>query len=201
MSPTLTGFWTSLSLILAIGAQNAFILRQGLRRQHVFILCLICALSDAILITAGVLGFGALVELWPLFPTIMRYAGAAFLIVYGLMRLYSAYKGGETLEAEGQNQALWPAIVTCLVFTWANPHVYLDTLGLLGAISTQYPWGQGKLAFGIGAVLASFVFFFSLGYGARLLTPIMASERAWKLLDLLIGIVMLILAYWLLTGH
>ena len=197
----LAGFSTAFSLILAIGAQNAFVLRQGLLRQHVFIICLICAASDALLITGGVLGFGAIVDLWPGFPNLMRYAGAAFLIVYGAMRFRAAWEGNATLRADDNASALWPAILTCLAFTWANPHVYLDTLGLIGAISTQYPWGPLKLSFGAGAVTSSFVFFFGLGYGARLLTPVMRSHRAWQVLDVLIGTVMWVLAYWLLTGH
>jgi len=151
MSPTalagLTGFSTALSLIVAIGAQNAFVLRQGLRREHVFVVCAICAVSDAILITAGVLGFGAMVSLWPSLPAIMRYGGAAFLIVYGAMRFHAAWRGGETLDASGEARPLWPAVTTCLLLTWANPHVYLDTLALIGAISTGFAWGAERFAF------------------------------------------------------
>ena len=142
--------------------------------------CLVCATSDALLIAAGVAGFSAIVEAWPLFPTLMRYAGAAFLIGYGAMRFRAAWIGGENLESAGKTRAFWPTILTCLAFTWANPHVYLDTLGLIGAISTQFPPVAPKLAFGIGAVAASFVFFFSLGYGARLLAPIMKTARSWQ---------------------
>ncbi len=198
LTAALTGFSTAFVLILAIGAQNAFVLRQGLRREHVFILCLICALSDAILIAAGVLGFGAIVELWPLFPQIMRYAGAAFLIGYAILRFKAAWQGDASIVTSGKAGPLWPAALTCLALTWLNPHVYLDTLGLIGAVSTQFPWGAQKWAFGIGAVLSSFVFFFSLGYGARLLAPIMQSAKAWRILDLGIGVLMCLIAVKLL---
>lgn len=201
LSAALTGYATAFSLILAIGAQNAFVLRQGLKREHVFVLCLICAVSDAALITAGVLGFGAIVELWPDFPTIMRYAGAAFLIGYGLMRFRTAWAGGQEIDVSGQAQTLTTAVLTCLALTWLNPHVYLDTLGLIGAVSTQYPWGWEKTAFGLAAVFSSFTFFFGLGYGARLLTPIMQSSRAWQILDVLIGTLMLWLAAMLILTH
>lgn len=198
--PAATGFGTAFSLILAIGAQNAFVLRQGLVRSHVFIICLICAVSDALLITAGVLGFGRIVDYWPLFPTVMRFAGAAFLVGYGLMRLRASYKGaGEMVLASGA-KPLRPAVLTCLALTWLNPHVYLDTLGLIGAVSTQYDWGLQKLAFAVGAVVSSFVFFFSLGFGARLLAPVMQSQRAWQILDFGIGVLMLALAAMLLLS-
>lgn len=186
----LTGFATGFSLILAIGAQNAFVLRQGLARAHVFWLCLFCAASDAVLITAGVLGFGAIVALFPSFPRIMALAGAAFLFVYGLQRLIAAWRGEYALHLSGQTKALWPTLATAAAFTWLNPHVYLDTLGLIGAVSTDFHVSGLKFAFGAGAVVSSFVFFFSLGYGARLLGPVMQSAGAWQVLDTLIGVVM-----------
>lgn len=195
-----TGFVTAFSLILAIGAQNAFVLRQGLLRAHVFWLCLLCAVSDALLITAGVVGFGAIVTLYPTFPKIMAYGGATFLLLYGATRFRAAYRGDYALVLEGKSAGLWPTLATAAAFTWLNPHVYLDTLGLIGAISTQFTEPPEKTAFGIGAALSSFVFFFGLGYGARMLAPIMQSTRAWRGLDLLIGIVMWILAFSLLTA-
>ncbi|MBQ2263310.1 MAG: amino acid transporter [Loktanella sp.] len=194
-----TGFATGFALILAIGAQNAFVLRQGLARQHVFWLCLLCATSDALLITAGVLGFGYIVTLYPSFPQIMAWGGAAFLFVYGALRFVAAAKGDYAMQVAGKSGSLWSVLATGAAFTWLNPHVYLDTLGLVGAVSTQFTDTGLKTAFGIGAVLASYVFFFSLGYGARLLTPIMQSASAWRRLDLLIGIVMWALAIKLLT--
>ncbi|GAB5433290.1 MAG: LysE/ArgO family amino acid transporter [Epibacterium sp.] len=189
----MAGFGLGFSLILAIGAQNAFVLRQGIRGQHVLPIVLTCALSDALLITAGVAGFGTLTSALPWFEPVMRIGGALFLTGYGLRSLRSAWTGGAALLTEGQGgqTALWPAVLTCLAFTWLNPHVYLDTVVLLGAISAQY---TPAWVFGLGAVTASFVFFFTLGYGARLLAPIFARPRAWQVLDALIGVVMLALA-------
>lgn len=196
MASFLPGFFLSLSLILAIGAQNAFVLRQGLRRLHVFWVCLTCATCDAILIAAGVGGFGALAEAVPWFEPLMRYGGATFLIWYGWQNARSAWKGGAVLDVAGDNtQSLRVAILTVLALTWLNPHVYLDTVVLIGSISSQYP---DRLTFGAGAVLASFTFFFSLGYGARLLAPLFANPRAWQVLDGLIALTMWAIALKLL---
>lgn len=196
MTSFLPGFFLSLSLILAIGAQNAFVLRQGLRRLHVFWVCLTCATCDAILIAAGVAGFGALAKAVPWFEPLMRYGGATFLIWYGWQNARSAWKGGAVLDVAGNNtQSLRAAILTVLALTWLNPHVYLDTVVLIGSISSQYP---DRLIFGIGAVLASFVFFFSLGYGARLLAPLFANPRAWQVLDGIIALTMWAIALKLL---
>jgi L-lysine exporter family protein LysE/ArgO len=197
-----TGFFTAFSLILAIGAQNAFILRQGLLRSHVFPLALFCALSDAILIAAGVAGFGAVVTLYPSLPVIMSVLGAAFLFVYGAMRFWAAWKGDYAMELSGKGLALRPALAVVFACTWLNPHVYLDTLALIGAVSTQYE-GNLKLAFGLAAISASFVFFFSLGYGARLLAPVMQTPLTWRVLDVAIGCVMWMIAFGLILslGH
>lgn len=192
-SVMLAGFLLSISLILAIGAQNAFILKQGLKRQHVFLVCLICALSDALLISAGVAGFGAIVKQFPLIEQFSRYAGAAFLLVYSVLSFKSAFTTEHSMQAEGvEVGSVVSAALACIGFTWLNPHVYLDTVILLGSISTQYQGHQ--LSFAIGAVLGSFVFFFALGYGARLLIPIFKNAKAWQILELLIGFVMLALA-------
>ena len=199
ITPALVGFATGFSLILAIGAQNAFVLRQGLMRQYVFWLCLLCAASDAILITAGFLGFGIIVAQFPNLPIVMAWGGAIFLFVYGAMRFLAAWKGAYALRIEGQSAGLLTTLVTGAAFTWLNPHVYLDTLGLIGAISTDYPAGSQRTAFGVGAVLSSFVFFFGLGYGARLLTPIFQSARVWRILDVVIGVVMWALALKLIS--
>ncbi len=198
-SPAATGFATAFALILAIGAQNAFVLRQGLAKAHVFWLCLLCAASDAILITAGVLGFGYIVDLYPNLPTYMAWGGAAFLAVYGLMRFWAAWDGQYAMQLSGQSAGLWATLATGAAFTWLNPYVYLDTLALIGAISTEFPAGGPRTAFGIGAVTSSFVFFFGLGYGARLLAPVMQSARAWRILDVIIGLVMWALAAKLLS--
>jgi len=184
----LPGFALGLTLILAIGAQNAFVLRQGLRRHHVFWVCMTCALSDALLIASGVAGFGALAEAVPWFETVMRYGGAGFLIWYGAQNALSAWRGGGTLEAEGATPTkLRVTLLTLLALTWLNPHVYLDTVVLLGSISAQY---EDRLSFGAGAVTASFVFFFALGYGARLLSPLFAQPSSWRILDALIALTM-----------
>jgi L-lysine exporter family protein LysE/ArgO len=199
IGPAATGFATTFALILAIGAQNAFVLRQGLAKQHVFWLCLLCATSDAILITAGVLGFSAIVEKAPMLPMIMAWGGAVFLLVYGAMRFWAAYAGDYAMQIAGTSAGLWATLATGAAFTWLNPHVYLDTLGLIGAVSTQYDVSNDRYLFGIGAVSASFVFFFSLGWGARLLAPVMQSARAWRILDVLIGVVMWALAIKLIS--
>ena len=193
LTGAITGFAAAFTLILAIGAQNAFVLRQGLMRQHVFWLCLFCAMSDAILIAAGVAGFGALVTLYPGFPRAMALAGAAFLVVYGVLRFRAAVVGDDAMVLAGRSAGLWPTIATAAAFTWLNPHVYLDTLGLIGAISTQFS-GPARLSFALGAMSSSFVFFFGLGYGARLLAPMMQSARAWRILDFGIGATMWALA-------
>lgn len=188
-----------MSLILAIGAQNAFVLRQGLLRAHVFSLCLFCATSDAILIGLGVGGFDAITTAWPAFPVLMGLAGAAFLFVYGALRLRAAWRGDYALILSGQSPGLWQTLGIAAVLTWANPHVYLDTLGLIGAVSTRYGTPEAKLAFGAGAVAASFTFFFSLGYGARFLAPALQSAANWRVLDCLIAAVMWALAAGLLV--
>lgn len=190
----ITGFATGFALILAIGAQNAFVLRQGLTKKHVFWLCLLCATSDALLITAGVLGFSYVVTLYPAFPQVMGWGGAIFLFIYGFLRFKAAIHGNYEMQLGGQSAALWPTLATGAAFTWLNPHVYLDTLGLVGAVSTQFTEPALKTAFGLGAVTASYVFFFGLGYGARLLAPVMQSSAAWRRLDVLIGVVMWALA-------
>lgn len=199
VTAALTGFATGFSLILAIGAQNAFVLRQGLLRAHVFWLCLLCAASDAILIAAGVAGFGLITAQLPWLPRVMSIGGGLFLLAYGALRLWAAWKGDYKLVLAGQSAGLWATLGTAAAFTWLNPHVYLDTLGLVGAVSTQFPAPAEKLAFGIGATTASFVFFFGLGYAARLLAPVMQSARAWRVLDVIIGVVMWALAIKLLV--
>ncbi|NOD82719.1 LysE/ArgO family amino acid transporter [Ruegeria sp. HKCCD6119] len=193
----IAGFALGFSLILAIGAQNAFVLRQGLRREHVFFLCLTCAVSDAILIGAGVAGFGTLAQAAPWFETVMRYGGAAFLTWYGLRSLRSSWLGGSVMEiGNGKRTSLKAALLTVFAFTWLNPHVYLDTVVLIGSISAQY---DDRLGFALGAMTSSFVFFFSLGYGASILSPVFARPRAWQVLDAGIGVVMLGIALKLVT--
>lgn len=191
------GFLLSLSLIVAIGAQNAFVLRQGLRREHVFWVCLTCGVSDALLITLGVAGFGSLAQIAPWFESLMRYGGAGFLICYGALNFKSAWSGGAVLDAQAvSGQPLIPTLLTLLAITFLNPHVYLDTVVLLGSISAQY---DDRLAFGAGAALGSLVFFFSLGYGARYLAPLFRRPLSWRVLDTVIGLTMWVIAYKLLA--
>ena len=188
-SAAISGLLLGASLIIAIGAQNAFILRQGLLRQHVFILSLICALSDALLIAAGVAGLGTLISQSPKLITAVTIGGALFLFSYAIIAFRRALKP-EVLKAANAGEArLGPAIAACLAFTFLNPHVYLDTVVLLGSLSAAYE-GQARLAFGLGAATASFVWFFGLGYGARLLEPVFARPASWRVLDFLIGAVM-----------
>lgn len=195
----LAGFYLGFSLILAIGAQNAFVLRQGLRRAHVLPVVLTCALSDALLIALGVSSFTVVAATLPGVAPAFRYGGAAFLVWYGARSFHAMWRGGEALRAADKGAgSLGAALMTCLALTWLNPHVYLDTLILIGTIASQY--GTHSLWFGMGAVTASFVFFFSLGYGARLLAPVFARPRAWRVLDGAIGVVMWAIAARLLTG-
>jgi L-lysine exporter family protein LysE/ArgO len=197
LSAGISGFLLGASLIIAIGAQNAFILRQGLLRSHVFVLCLICALSDALLIAAGVGGLGTLVSQSPVLIEIVTLFGAVFLGSYAVLAFRRAMKP-HAMTADRQNaMSLKAAVATCLAFTFLNPHVYLDTVLLLGSLSAAHQ-GTARMAYGVGAASASFVWFFALGYGARLLQPIFARSAAWQILDVVIGIVMSLLAISLL---
>ena len=187
----ITGFSIGFSLILAIGAQNAFVLKQGLIRQNVFLVCLICAASDAILITLGVSGFGEIITEYPIIERLARIGGALFLFTYGVLNLYSAQTSIRALEPTKKIQtSKRKTVLTCLGFTWLNPHVYLDTVVMLGSISTQF---ENTAAFALGAISASFVFFFSLGFGASKLTRYFEKPRTWRVLENLIGILMIFL--------
>ncbi|MBN7785749.1 amino acid transporter [Ponticoccus gilvus] len=197
MQSVFAGYALGLSLIVAIGSQNAFVLRQGLRGEHVLPVVLVCALSDALLIAGGVAGMGALVRAAPWLEGAMRLAGAAFLIAYGLRSLWSAWRGGAAMTAGRGTGSLRAALLTCLALTWLNPHVYLDTVLLLGAVSGEAAWPMG---FGMGAVVASITFFFALGFGARLLAPVFARPVAWRVLDAGIGVTMWLIAAGLLLG-
>ncbi|MDR3495217.1 MAG: LysE/ArgO family amino acid transporter [Ancalomicrobiaceae bacterium] len=194
LSVYLTGLTMGFSLIVAIGAQNAFVLRQGLSGGHVFAVCLTCALSDAVLICLGVTGFRQIAAVMPSAEPAMRYLGAAFLAWYGAKSLYSAVRSSDGLAAgQGQIASLGETLACCLVFTWANPHAYIDTIVLLGAISTQFPGQEGSFA--AGATTASFLFFFALGYGASLLRPLFAKPASWRVLDTVIAATMWTFAF------
>jgi L-lysine exporter family protein LysE/ArgO len=196
-----TGFATSAALIIAIGAQNAFVLRQGLKREHVGAIVLFCAVSDALLVSAGVAGLGTLVSSTPWLLTLAKYGGAAFLLWYGWCAARRALSAAHaTLQAthHGGTLPLKHALAACAAFTFLNPHVYLDTVLLLGSLSGQQP-APARPWFAAGAVLASFVWFSALGFGARLLTPLFAKPAAWRVLDGLIAVVMWGLAISLLV--
>lgn len=188
-----TGLGSGASLIIAIGAQNAFVLRQGLRRQHVLPVVIICVLSDAILIAAGVGGIGVLVKNAPLALQIVRWAGFAFLVGYAVFAARRALKP-ESLSATGTVAgSLAAAVGTCLAITWLNPHVYLDTLLLLGSLSASHG-DPGRWVFGAGAATASLLWFAILGFGARFAAPVFARPIAWRILDGGIAVLMLVLA-------
>lgn len=195
----LSGFFTSLSLILAIGAQNAFVLRQGLKGEYVGPVVAICALSDALLIALGVGGLGSLLSVAPWAGEAMRWTGVIFLFVYGGLRFREARRGGEALiPAATGTASLLRVLATCFVITWANPHVYLDTVILQGSISAQY--APDQFWFGLGGALGSLVFFTSLGYGARLLAPLFAKPKAWVVLEIGVGCTMWAIALTLALG-
>ncbi|SDY69462.1 L-lysine exporter family protein LysE/ArgO [Collimonas sp. OK242] len=198
MNAAISGFSLGLSLILAIGAQNAFVLKQGLKREHVFLVCLTCAASDAILILFGVMGLGIVIDRAPWLMPVMRYGGAAFLILYGAKSFIAAWRSSDVLrQAEDVKAALLPTLLTCAALTWLNPHVYLDTVLLIGSVSTQFPGARSLFA--AGAMLSSFVFFFSLGYAAAWLRPIFARPMAWRVLEVIVGITMWAIAHKLLS--
>jgi len=193
MPDFISGFAVSFSLIVAIGSQNAFILKQGLKREHVFAVCLFCALSDAVLLSAGVAGFGAITARYPDFITFAKLGGALFLLVYGLLSLYASATKSHAMTTTGTTtSSLKQALLLCIGFTWLNPHVYLDTLVMVGMVSTN---AASKVWFAIGAITASVSFFFALGYGARLLAPVFTKPKAWNILDALIGVLMLYLSW------
>ncbi len=190
-TPLAQGFLLGASLIIAIGSQNAYVLRQGLRCEHVFVVCTLCFLGDAMLIALGVGGFGTLVNASPLLLQTTYWAGAIFLFGYGLRAFHAAYRP-EVLAVDttaGHDSGLARAVVTTLALTFLNPHVYLDTVLLLGSIAGQYPAGS-RLFFALGAIGASLCWFYGLGYGARALAPLFRKPAAWRIMDALIGCIM-----------
>jgi len=198
LSAAVAGFVTGAGLIIAIGAQNAFVLRQGLQRSHVGLVVTVCALSDIALILLGVAGIGALVLEWPQLLQVMRFGGAAFLGWYGLLAAQRAWRGTDALEPDSDRETSRRGVLlACLAFTFLNPHVYLDTMVLVGSLSTHYP-GMAQWAFGLGACAASLTWFSSLGFGARLLQPVFRKPQAWRMLDGCIAAFMLTLCALLL---
>ena len=198
MTPVLFGFVTGLSLIVAIGAQNAFVLRQGIRNEHVLPVVMLCAVSDLLLIMAGVAGVGALVAGHPQLLTAARYGGAAFLLGYGLLAARRAMRPATLTPSDAGPGRLTSVLLTCLALTFLNPHVYLDTVVLLGTLAAQQ--GEARWRFGAGAATASVVWFFSLGFGARRLAGLFASPAPWRALDGLIALTMIALGSWMALG-
>ena len=192
-----TGFLTGISLIVAIGAQNAFVLRQGLRKEHIFAIVLFASISDALLIIVGIAGLGAVIQGYPLALEVIRYVGAAYLAWFGISALRRALKPGALEAGSGSGITLGKAIATVAALTYLNPHVYLDTVILVGGIGNQF--GDERWLFAFGAATASFVWFFSLGYFAKLLSRFVSSPKFWRVLDGFIAVVMFSIALLLLT--
>jgi len=198
-SAGLEGFLLGAGLIVAIGAQNAFVLRQGLKRSHVFAVASVCTLSDAALIAAGVAGVGALVSQTPGLLPAVTALGIVFLLAYGALAARRAWRGELLAVGTNDAQGLGAVLLTCVALTFLNPHVYLDTVVLVGAISARHR-PPANAAFGCGAAIASALWFFGLAYGARLLAPLFARPAAWRALDALIAIVMWAIAIRLASG-
>lgn len=213
MLTVLAGLGLGLSLIVAIGAQNVFVLRQGIRREHVLAVVIVCAVSDAVLIAAGVAGLGFLLQAAPWLVVVARVAGALFLFGYGLLAARRAWRGGEVLAVDASSPAdgrgtgrsaggtatatrsgtrLAPVLLTVLALTWLNPHVYLDTVLMLGSIAATH--GEQRWLFAAGAILASVLWFTALGFGARYLGRWLRTERSWRVLDAVIAVIMVALA-------
>jgi len=246
LSPVLAGLGLGFSLIIAIGAQNLFVLRQGLRREHVLAVAAICAISDAVLIALGVSGIGFVLQAVPWLVDVVRWAGALFLVAYGVLAARRAWRPsgetlgadaaasapsaspgahapappahthtGEALEADASASAvrsdirtaatpaaharLIPVLLTCLALTWLNPHVYLDTVFLLGTVANTH--GDSRWLFAAGAMAASVIWFFGLAFGARLLGRWLSTPRAWRILDAVIALVMIALGVSLVLPH
>jgi L-lysine exporter family protein LysE/ArgO len=192
----LTGFFLGLSLIFVIGAQNTFVLRQGILGQHVFYVALFCALSDALLIIIGVAGISFFLNNFiNEISDILFGISALWLLGYGILKLKTIFKSDSIVQIEAStSKELLPTISIAAILTFANPHVYFDTMILIGSVSQQF-FGFQKIAFAFGASLSSFIFFFSLSYGAKLLAPLMRRALAWKILDSFIALIMFTIAF------
>lgn len=203
MEAFVSGFTLLLSLIVAVGSQNAFILRQGILGQHVFLVCAVCALSDALLIGLGVAGMGVFLNQYPTVIHIVMAIGVMFLAAYGLKSLYSAWQMQHQLQAkQGPSTSLTTTLLLCLSFTWLNPLVLVDTVVIIGTASTLYQ--EAVWYFYYGAASGSFLFFFSLGYGAKLFSPMLARPQTWRVVELFTGLVMLLMAgrmFWQLASE
>ena len=217
LTSLLAGLGLGFSLIIAIGAQNLFVLRQGLRREHVFVVAAICAASDAVLIALGVSGVGFVLQAVPWLVDVVRWAGALFLVVYGILAARRAWRpseqalavtdaalpvggvGAATGTTTSMRTRLLPVVLTCLALTWLNPHVYLDTVFLLGTVANTH--GDERWLFAAGAMAASIIWFFGLAFGARYLGRWLSTPRAWRILDAVIAVVMIGLGVSLVLPH
>ncbi|NLU79311.1 amino acid transporter [Micromonospora sp. HNM0581] len=197
LTSVVAGFSLSIALIVAIGAQNAFVLRQGLRREHVVPVVLTCALSDALLIGVGIAGVGSMVAGRPVLLNVIRWGGAVFLLGYAALAAHRAWRPAALTPTDRPPARLSPTLLACLAFTYLNPHVYLDTVLLLGGIAQQHPH---RWLFGVGAMGASVLWFSALGAGAYRLAPLLARRRVWRMLDGVIAVVMIAVAVALLLG-
>jgi L-lysine exporter family protein LysE/ArgO len=200
LSALIAGFALGGSLIVAIGAQNAFVIRQGVLNSHVFWICLFCSISDAVLIWGGTYGLGVVLQSLPWLVPVMTFGGAAFLFWYAIKALRRALKPAALSGAGKTTTSLTIALATCAAFTWANPHVYLDTVILVGSIANARPAGE-QAPFAAGATLASFVWFFAIGYGAKALRGPLSRPIVWRAIDGIIAIVMFWLAVKLVVGY
>jgi L-lysine exporter family protein LysE/ArgO len=195
MTAAITGFFTGISLIIAIGAQNAFVIRQGLARNNVLLVVAVCAISDAILIAAGVAGLGVAISGFPWLLEVVRWLGVGYLGWFGVRSIRAAFST-KSLELAGVSfSGVKGALLAVLGFTFLNPHVYIDTVLLLGSISAQF--GDLRWAFGAGAMLGSVLWFALLGWGARSLSPLLRSPKPWRFIDLSIGLIMFTVALFL----
>lgn len=199
-APLVAGLALGGSLIVAIGAQNAFVIRQGVLNSHVFWICLFCATSDAILIWGGIYGLGVVLQSLPWLVPVMTFGGAAFLLWYAVKAFGRALTPMVLSDGGKTTTSLTMALAICAAFTWANPHVYLDTVILVGSIANARPPGE-QAPFALGATLASFIWFFGLGYGAKALRGPLSKPIVWRAIDATIAIVMLWLAVKLVLGY
>lgn len=195
--PFIQGFGLSASIIVVIGAQNAYVLNQGLKRRHSFLIPTLCALIDIVFIALGVGGLGYLINLHPLLIQIARWFGAVFLTGYGLHSVYMSFKPKGLKISEGQARNIKKTILTVLALSFLNPNVYLDNLVLIGSVSAQHPPEQ-RLAFALGAMLASTLWFYGITLGARILSPVLQSPKAWRIIDLVTATIMFVVAIWLI---
>jgi len=201
LTATAAGLATGLSLIVAIGAQNAYVLRQGVVRSHVLLVVAVCAVSDLLLIAAGVGGIGRLGSGADVVLTVLRCFGVAFLVGCAVMSLRRAFRPGALEVGDGEAEPARRVLTRALALTWLNPHVYLDTVVLLGSVAAAYDHaGGGRWWFGAGAMLGSVLWFSGLGFGARVLSPLLARRRAWQVLDVLVALTMLVIAGKLALG-